>query len=63
MKRQDPNIIFHDLIGQPLTDDLREQFSDARIKEPGYAYTMDHNPFRLNVHVDKDGIITKFTYG
>lgn len=58
-----PNDIYHDLIGQPFTDEVLESLGDVRVIEPGYGYTTDYQPFRLNVHVDKHGIITEFTHG
>ena len=54
----DPN----DHIGEELTPELevefKTEFGNIRIKRPGYAYTADWKPFRLNIHVDKDNVIT-----
>ncbi|KIW85627.1 hypothetical protein Z517_01019 [Fonsecaea pedrosoi CBS 271.37] len=34
-----------------------------RVVEEGGMMTMDHNPDRLNIHVDKDGTVKKVTHG
>ncbi|PYH46187.1 uncharacterized protein BP01DRAFT_391028 [Aspergillus saccharolyticus JOP 1030-1] len=34
-----------------------------RIVKPGDAMTMDHNPDRLNVHVDENGTVHNVNYG
>jgi len=33
------------------------------VDSDGGMMTMDHNPDRLNVHVDKDGTVRKVTHG
>ena len=65
MKRTiDPNNIYDEHIGQPFTDEVLASLpAGTRVHMPGYCHTMEVNRFRLNVHVDKDGIITSFTYG
>ena len=34
-----------------------------RVVKEGDMMTMDHNPDRLNIHVDDDGTVTKVTHG
>ncbi|EXJ68124.1 uncharacterized protein A1O5_08739 [Cladophialophora psammophila CBS 110553] len=34
-----------------------------RVVQEGMMMTMDHNPDRLNIHVDKDGTVKKVTHG
>ncbi|KIW67306.1 hypothetical protein PV04_06570 [Phialophora macrospora] len=33
------------------------------VDSDGGMMTMDHNPDRLNIHVDKDGTVKKVTHG
>ena len=60
---KDPNITLADLIGQPFSEELQKRFSHARVFRPGEGGTMDHVPFRLNIHLDENDIITRFNYG
>jgi len=60
----------HKLMGKKLGDasdevtfakrDLPEQH---RVVNEGDMMTMDHNPNRLTVHVDKEGTVKKVTHG
>lgn len=34
-----------------------------RIRIPGYMYTCDHKPNRVNIHIDGEGFIIGITYG
>ncbi|KAJ5698478.1 hypothetical protein N7462_000483 [Penicillium macrosclerotiorum] len=34
-----------------------------RVLKPGDMTSMDHNPDRLNVHVDEEGTVKDITYG
>ena len=49
------------LIGTPA--DGHDFAAGTRIIFPGSAVTMDHNPERLNVDVDDDGVILRFWCG
>lgn len=52
---------FSDLIGKPLTESIEKQlrsFGDIRIKRPGFMYTQDFKPSRINIVVDKNNIVT-----
>ncbi|OAP60654.1 hypothetical protein AYL99_05656 [Fonsecaea erecta] len=58
------------LMGKRLGDTSNEtQFAkkdlpqNHRVVEDGGMMTMDHNPDRLNIHVDKDGTVKKVTHG
>lgn len=42
---------------------IRAEFSTVRIFPPGTAGTMDIKPFRTNVYIDKDGVITNIKKG
>jgi hypothetical protein len=52
------------VIGQPYSPELGEQARRAagarevRLIVPGGAYTMELNPSRLNVEIDRAGIVT-----
>jgi len=55
-------------IGQPLRDDALEQFvretgNRFRVLPPFSMMTMEHNPGRLNVHTDDDGVVVKLNCG
>lgn len=56
-------------VGQPYTPDLAERARQAaqaravRKIEPGGAYTMDFSPDRLNVEVDRAGIVRELNCG
>jgi len=59
------------LMGKKLTDSTSDHSSfskkelpaNHRVVEGDSMMTMDHNPDRLNVHVDKDGTIRKVKFG
>ncbi|EXJ85901.1 hypothetical protein A1O1_06270 [Capronia coronata CBS 617.96] len=58
------------LMGKTLADKSDETSfakkdlpQNHRVVEEGGFLTMDHNPDRLNVHVDKDGTVKKVTKG
>merc|ERR1712169_46248 len=60
------------LMGKKLSDSTSDETSFAKKDLPqnhrvvdadGGMMTMDHNPDRLNVHVDKDGPVRKVTHG
>ncbi|EXJ85215.1 hypothetical protein A1O3_05890 [Capronia epimyces CBS 606.96] len=58
------------LVGKQLSDKTNETSfakkdlpQNHRVVEEGGFLTMDHNPDRLNVHVDKDGTVKKVTHG
>jgi len=58
------------LMGKRLADQTNEtNFAkkdlpkDHRVVAEGDMMTMDHNPDRLNIHVDKDGTVKKVTHG
>jgi hypothetical protein len=58
------------LMGKTLSDKTNETSfakqdlpQNHRVVEEGGFVTMDHNPDRLNVHVDKDGTVKKVTHG
>ena len=54
-------------VGTVLTDadrvQLARDFGCIRIKTPGAMFTMDFRPGRLNVNVDKAGVIFGFSWG
>lgn len=53
--------------GQTLTDTieatLEETHPNYRIKKPGYGYTQEVNPARLNLHVNENNIILGYSWG
>ncbi|MEO1658509.1 MAG: I78 family peptidase inhibitor [Pseudomonadota bacterium] len=54
---------YQSFVGQPLAavtypDDLR-----VRVLRPGAMVTMEYSAERMNIHVDKDGTITKVICG
>ncbi|GAD96628.1 conserved hypothetical protein [Paecilomyces variotii No. 5] len=59
------------LMGKKLTDSTNDATSFAkkdlpqthRVVKPGDMTTMDHNPDRLNIHVDDDGTVRDVKYG
>jgi len=59
------------LMGKKLTDSgtdntsfsKKELPSNHRVVEGDSMMSMDHNPDRLNVHVDKDGTIKNVKFG
>jgi len=59
------------LMGKTLTDSSSDHSSFAkkdlpanhRVVEAGGMVSMDHNPDRLNVHVDKDGTVKNVKWG
>ena len=55
------------LVGQVLTDEmlyhLRGTHSKVRVKKPGSSYTQESKPFRLNIVVDENNIVTGFHFG
>ena len=55
------------LVGQVLTDDLlyhmRGTHTAVRVKRPGNSYTTESKPFRLNIVVDDNNIITGYHFG
>ena len=52
------------LIGQPESTLAAVTIpGPVRVISPDEAVTMDHNPSRLNVHLDVDGRITSLTCG
>ncbi|WP_323040809.1 I78 family peptidase inhibitor [Gemmobacter sp.] len=52
------------LVGRPLASfDTSKVAGPVRILAPGSAMTMDHNPGRLNIHHDRQRIITQVTCG
>lgn len=42
---------------------IRAEFATVRIFPPGTNGTMDAKPFRTNVYIDEDGVITRITNG
>lgn len=54
-----------DLVGTKLNEDEIEQLQSqgVRVKRPGYAYTMDYNPTRANVHLDENNVVTRVSHG
>jgi hypothetical protein len=42
---------------------VKEMYPDVRIFPPGTGGTTDWQPFRTNIYVDKDGIVTEVTNG
>ncbi|KIW46429.1 uncharacterized protein PV06_02101 [Exophiala oligosperma] len=61
------------LMGKKLSDSSSSDASSFAKKDlpqnhrivdhEGGMMTMDHNPDRLNIHVDKDGTVRKVTHG
>lgn len=55
------------LIGKKMEDGdwdrLCAEYPGARHQKPGYCYTMDFRPERLNVHSGADGVVADFTWG
>jgi len=59
------------LMGKKLTDSNTDHSSfskkelpaNHRVVEGDSMMTMDHNPDRLNVHVDKDGTVKNVKFG
>jgi hypothetical protein len=47
-----------DFIGMNLAD-----VGGIGVVDSGGMMTMDHNPDRLNIHVDKDGTVKNVTHG
>jgi Peptidase inhibitor I78 family len=52
-----------DLIGQPVDESRDRLAPEARIIPPNSPITQDYRPDRLNVDLDKDGIITRIWCG
>jgi len=53
-----------DLIGQPSSVLSTMRFADpVRILEFGQPMTMDHNPDRLNIQSDSNGVISRVWCG
>jgi len=56
-------------VGEKLTPELTEKISSrsaasvVRVIRPNQAITMDYNAARVNVHLDKDDVITMITCG
>jgi hypothetical protein len=46
-----------------IEDDTDVSLSVGVVDSEGGMMTMDHNPDRLNIHVDKDGTVKKVTHG
>lgn len=43
---------------------MQKKFGDSvRLRLPGRMFTCEFNSGRVNVHIDKDGVITKICYG
>ncbi|PYH81958.1 hypothetical protein BO82DRAFT_71154 [Aspergillus uvarum CBS 121591] len=61
----------HKLMGKTVTEGSSDVNSFAkkdlpethRIVKPGDMTTMDHNPDRLNIHVDESGTVHNVNYG
>lgn len=46
-----------------IESSLLKDYPGIRIRRPGSVFTMDFRPFRLNVDVDADNVITNFMWG
>lgn len=58
---------FQSFVGQKLTSEITENIRSkagvVRILRPNDAATMEYNPTRVNVHLDKDDRIAMITCG
>lgn len=58
-------------VGDGYTFDGNDEFwlellkftDEVRIIEPGYAYTMDFQPNRVNIYIDEDNLVYKIDLG
>ena len=46
-----------------FVDEVNAISQTNRIFPPGTMGTMDYKPYRLNVHINEDGLVTEVNYG